>query len=315
MRWQYLLRRLALLAVTLLLVSAVTYGLITIAPGDPAELVLQKQLGQQPTAEQVDTFRSQHGLDEPLHHQYLDWLGDLLQGDMGQSYYHERSVSELLLDRVPVTVELAVGGLAVSLAVSLPTGILSARRPNGVADHVIQAIALLGVAMPNFWLGYLLVFVFSLTLSLTPVYGSGTLGHLVLPSITLGTGLAAVQTRLLRSTLRETLSEEFVTAARTRGLPDSVVMYKHALRNALLPLLTVVGLQLGFVLNGAVVVEVVFQRPGLGTLLVDAIFDRNYPVVQGVTLLAGVLFVLVNTATDLAYGLVDPRIDVGADPA
>jgi len=315
MRWQYLLRRLALLAVTLLLVSAVTYGLITIAPGDPAELVLQKQLGQQPTAEQVDTFRSQHGLDEPLHRQYLDWLGGLLQGDLGQSYYHERSVSELLLDRVPVTVELAIGGLAVSLAVSLPTGILSARRPNGVADHVSQAIALLGVAMPNFWLGYLLVFVFSLTLSLTPVYGSGTLGHLVLPSITLGTGLAAVQTRLLRSTLRETLSEEFVTAAQTRGLPDDVVVYKHALRNALLPLLTVVGLQLGFVLNGAVVVEVVFQRPGLGTLLVDAIFDRNYPVVQGVTLLAGVLFVLVNTATDLAYGLVDPRIDVGADPA
>ncbi|TKX46510.1 ABC transporter permease [Halorubrum sp. SD690R] len=315
MHWQYLFRRLTLTAVTLVLVSAVTYSLIGIAPGDPAELVLQKQLGQAPTTEQIETFRSKHGLDEPIHWQYLHWFGDLLKGDLGQSYYHERSVSELLLDRLPVTVKLAAGGLAVSLAVSLPTGILSARRPQGLADHLSQTIALLGVAMPNFWLGYLLIFAFSLKLGLTPVYGSGTLAHLVLPSITLGTGLAAVQTRLLRATLQDTLGAEFVTAARTRGLREWLVVGKHALRNALLPLLTVVGLQLGFVLNGAVVVEVVFQRPGLGTLLVDAIFDRNYPVVQGVTLLAGVLFVSVNTVTDLAYGLIDPRIDVGGDPA
>ncbi|OYR69972.1 nickel ABC transporter permease [Halorubrum ezzemoulense] len=315
MHWQYLLRRLTLTAATLVLVSAVTYSLIGIAPGDPAELVLQKQLGQPPPTEQIETFRAKHGLDEPIHWQYLHWFGDLLQGDLGQSYYHERSVSELLLDRLPVTIKLAAGGLAVSLAVSLPTGILSARRPQGLADHLSQTIALLGVAMPNFWLGYLLIFAFSLKIGLTPVYGSGTLAHLALPSITLGTGLAAVQTRLLRATLQDTLDAEFVTAARTRGLRERLVVGKHALRNALLPLLTVLGLQLGFVLNGAVVVEVVFQRPGLGTLLVDAIFDRNYPVVQGVTLLAGFLFVSVNTVTDLAYGLVDPRIDVGSDPA
>jgi len=315
MHWQYLLRRVTLTAVTLVLVSAVTYSLIGVAPGDPAELVLQKQLGQPPTTEQTETFRAKHGLDEPIHVQYLHWVGDLLQGDLGQSYYHERSVNELLLDRLPVTAKLAAGGLAVSLAVSIPTGILSARRPHGLADHVSQTIALLGVAMPNFWLGYLLVFAVSLKLGLTPAYGSGTLAHLVLPSITLGTGLAAVQTRLLRATLRDTLDAEFVTAVRTRGVRERLVVGKHALRNALLPLLTVVGLQLGFVLNGAVVVEVVFQRPGLGTLLVDAIFDRNYPVVQGVTLLAGVLFVSVNTVTDLAYGVVDPRIDIGSDPA
>ena len=315
MHWQYLLRRLSLTAVTLLLVSAVTYSLIAIAPGDPAELVLRKRLSQPPTTAQIESFRTKHGLDEPLYWQYLNWLGDLLQGDLGQSYYHERSVSELLSDRLPVTLELAAGGLAVSLAVSLPTGILSACRPQGFADHLSQIIALLGVAMPNFWLGYLLIFAFSVKLGLTPVYGSGTLAHLALPSITLGTGLAAVQTRLLRATLRDTLDAEFVTAARTRGLGERLVVVKHALRNALLPLLTVVGLQLGFVLNGAVVVEVVFQRPGLGTLLVDAIFDRNYPVIQGVTLLAGVLFVLVNTITDLAYVIVDPRIDIGGDPA
>jgi peptide/nickel transport system permease protein len=193
MHWQYLFRRLTLTAVTLVLVSAVTYSLIGIAPGDPAELVLQKQLGQAPTTEQIEAFRAKHGLDEPIHWQYLHWFGDLLQGDLGQSYYHERSVSELLLDRLPVTAKLAAGGLAVSLAVSLPTGILSARRPQGLADHLSQTIALLGVAMPNFWLGYLLIFAFSLKLGLTPVYGSGTLAHLVLPSITLGTGLAAVR--------------------------------------------------------------------------------------------------------------------------
>lgn len=315
MRWQYLLRRLAMTAVTLLLVSVVTYGLIFVAPGDPAELALEKQLGQQPTAEQVETFRAEHGLDEPAHIQYLHWVGDLLQGDLGQSYYHERSVGTLLVDRLPVTLGLAAGALVVSLAVSLPTGILSACRPHGYADHASQVVALLGVAMPNFWLGYLLVFVFSLTLGVTPVYGSGTLGHLLLPSITLGTGLAAVQTRLLRASLRDTLDAEFVAAARTRGLGERLVAYKHALRNALLPLITVLGLQLGFLLNGAVVVEVVFQRPGLGTLLVDSVFDRNYPVVQGVTLLAGVLFALVNTVTDLAYERIDPRIDLGGEPA
>jgi len=315
MRWQYLPRRLALTAVTLLLVSVVTYGLILVTPGDPAKLVLQKQLGQPPTADQVAAFRAQHGLDEPPHIQYLHWLGELLRGDLGQSYYHERSVSELLVDRLPVTLSLAAGGLAVSLAVSLPTGILSACRPHGYADHASQAVALLGVAMPNFWLGYLLVFVFSLTLGVTPVYGSGTPAHLLLPSLTLGTGLAAVQTRLLRASLRDTLDAEFVTAARTRGLGERLVVYKHALRNALLPLVTVLGLQLGFLLNGAVIVEVVFQRPGLGTLLVNAVFDRNYPVVQGVTLLAGVLFVLVNTVTDLAYERIDPRVRLGGEPA
>jgi peptide/nickel transport system permease protein len=315
MRWQYLFRRLSLTAVTLLLVSVVTYALILVTPGDPAELVLQKQLGQPPTAEQVEAFRAQHGLDEPPHIQYVHWLGDLLKGDLGQSYYHERSVSELLVDRLPATLALAAGGLAVSLAVSLPTGILSACRPHGCADHASQVVALLGVAMPNFWLGYLLVFVFSLTLGVTPVYGSGTLGHLLLPSLTLGTGLAAVQTRLLRASLRDTLDAEFVTAARTRGLGERLVVYKHALRNALLPLVTVLGLQLGFLLNGAVVVEVVFQRPGLGTLLINAVFDRNYPVVQGVTLLTGVLFVIVNTVTDLAYEQIDPRITVGGETA
>lgn len=311
----YLLRRSVTAAVTLFFVTVVTYGIIVIAPGDPAVATLQAQLGQQPTQEQVEAFRFEHGLDEPFHVQYLQWLGDLLGGDLGESYYHDRSVGELIVDRLPVTLALAAGGMGVALAVSVPTGVASALNPNSPVDHASQLFALVGVAMPNFWLGYLLIFVLALQLGLFPVSGTGSLHHLVLPSITLGTGLAAIQTRLLRAALLEELDAEFVEAARGRGVRERLVVYKHAVRNALVPVVTVVGLQMGFVLNGAVIVEVVFQRPGLGMLLVEAIFDRDYPVVQGVTLLAGTIFVLMNVATDLLYRRLDPRISLGGASA
>ncbi len=310
---RYLLRRAATTVVTLFFVTVLTYGLILVAPGDPAEATLQAQLDQQPTDEQIEQFRQEHGLDRPFHLQYFDWLGSLASGDLGNSYYHDRSVGQLISDRLPVTLALAGGGMIVALAISVPTGIASALRPNTAVDHASQFFSLVGVSMPNFWLGYFLIFVFAVTLGLTPVSGHGTLSHLILPSVTLGTGLAAVQTRLLRSAMLDVLNEEFVTAARARGLRERLVVYRHALRNALLPVVTIIGLQFGFVLNGAVIVEVVFQRPGLGMLLVDAVFDRDYPVVQGVTLLAGVLFVLVNMLTDLLYRRLDPRITLGAN--
>lgn len=312
---RYVARRLITALVTLFFVSLLTYSLIYIAPGDPAEATLRAQIGEQPSQAQVEAFRAEHGLDEPFHIQYLTWLGDLVQGNLGESYVHDRSVSDLIADRLPVTLALAAGGMAVSLAVSVPTGVTSALRPNSPVDHASQLLALVGVAMPNFWLGYLLIFVVSLELGLTPVSGTGSLSHLILPSLTLGTGLAAVQTRLLRSTMLEELNKEFIDATRARGVSERFVVYKHALRNALIPVVTVVGLQLGFVINGAVIVEVVFQRPGLGVLLIDAVFGRDYPVVQGITLLAGVLFVLVNVMTDLAYRRLDPRITLGGERA
>ncbi len=307
----YLLRRLATAVVTLLFISLLTYSLIFVAPGDPAEASLRAQLDQQPTADQIASFRAEHGLDRPFHVQYADWLTDLARGDLGDSYYHERSVGTLIVDRAPVTLTLAAGGMAVALAISIPTGVASARNPHTTVDHVSQLFALIGVSMPNFWLGYILIFLFALTLGLVPVSGIGTPAHLVLPSIARGTGLAAVQTRLLRSSMLEVLGSPFVDAARARGVGERLVVYKHAFRNALLPVVTVVGVQLGFVLNGAVIVEVVFQRPGLGMLLIDAVFDRDYPVVQGVTLLVGVLFLGVNVVTDLAYKRLDPRISLG----
>jgi peptide/nickel transport system permease protein len=312
---RYLARRLATALVTLFFVSLLTYSLIYIAPGDPAEATLRAQLGEQPAQAQVEAFRAEHGLDEPFYVQYANWLGDLLTGDLGESYAQERSVTQLIVDSLPATLALAAGGMVVSLTVSVPTGIASALRPNGLVDHASQLLALIGVAMPNFWLGYLLIFVFAIGFGIVPVSGAGSIRHLLLPAVTLGTGLAAVQTRLLRSAMLDVLDEEFVDAARARGVRERIVVYKHALRNALVPVITVVGLQLGFVLNGAVIVEVVFQRPGLGTLLIDAVFGRDYPVVQGVTLLASALFVVVNVATDLLYRRLDPRISLGGEKA
>ena len=312
---RYVVRRLATALVTLLLVTVVTYAIIFVAPGDPAELTLRELLGQPPTDAQIEAFRAEHGLDEPFYVQYLGWLADLLRGDLGESYYHGRSVGELLVARLPVTLALAAGGMAVSLAIAVPTGVASALHPNSPIDHASQLFALVGVAMPNFWLGYVLIFILALGAGWVPVSGHGSPAHLVLPSLTLGTGLAAVQTRLIRSAMLDVLDAEFVDAARARGVRERVVVYRHALRNALLPVVTVVGLQLGFLLNGAVIVEIVFQRPGVGMLLVEAVFDRDFPVVQGVTLLAGVLFVVLNVGTDLLYRHLDPRISLGGEPA
>lgn len=312
---RFAVRRLATALLTLLLVTVFTYATIFVAPGDPAELTLREQLGQPPTEAQIEAFRAEHGLDEPFHVQYVGWLADLLRGDLGESYYHGRSVGELIVDRLPVTLTLAAGGMAVSLAIAVPTGVASALHPNSPIDHASQLFALVGVAMPNFWLGYVLIFLLALGAGWFPVSGHGSLSHLALPSLTLGTGLAAVQTRLIRSAMLDVLGAEFVDAARARGVQERLVVYRHALRNALLPVVTVVGLQLGFVLNGAVIVEIVFQRPGLGMLLVEAVFDRDFPVVQGVTLLSGVLFVLLNVGTDLLYRHLDPRITLGGELA
>jgi peptide/nickel transport system permease protein len=284
--------------------------MIFAAPGEPAETILREQLASQPTEQQVAQFRTEHGLNEPFPIQYLDWIGGVLQGNLGQSYYHERTVTELLVSNLPATIELAGTALLLSLVVSIPAGIVSAVHRDTGLDYLSQAGALLGVSMPNFWLGYLLIIVVALPLSVVPTSGAGSYAHLLLPAITLGTGLTAVTTRLLRASLLETLQESYIRTARSKGLRERVVLYRHALRSALIPVVTVVGVQLAALLNGAVVVEVVFGRPGLGRLLVDAIFARDYPVVQGTVLLLSVVFVLTNTLVDLSYRYLDPRIDL-----
>ncbi|AFZ72896.1 nickel ABC transporter permease [Natronobacterium gregoryi] len=294
-------------------VSVVTYGLVFLTPGDPANVILRQQLDRQPSAAEIEAFRTEHGLEDPVPIQYANWLTDIVRGDFGTSYYSDTPVSTLILEAVPFTLELAVAGMVVALAIAVPTGVLSAVYRGTSIDYASQLGALLGVSMPNFWLGYLLILVFALTLGITPVAGAGSYDRLILPAITLGTGMAAILTRLVRASMLEVLEAGYVDAARSRGLRERIVVYKHALRNALVPVVTVLGLQLGSLLNGAVVVEIVFQRPGLGTLLVDAVFDRNYPVVQGIALFTAVVFVVTNLFVDLAYHYLDPRVALGGE--
>ncbi|RQG88101.1 ABC transporter permease [Natrarchaeobius halalkaliphilus] len=298
-------------AVVLVGVSVLTFGLIYLTPGDPAETILSQQTDQQPSQEAIEAFRAEHGLNEPIPHQYVNWVGDALQADLGQSYYSDRSVNGMIVQHAPATVELAIAAMAIALLIAIPTGVLSAVHRGGRLDVVCQFGALVGVSMPNFWLGYLLIIGFSLHLGLFPVSGSGGLAHLVLPAVTLGTGVAAIIARLVRTSMLAELDREYLDVTRAKGLSERIVVYKHAFRNALLPVITVVALQFGFVLNGAVVVEIVFQRPGLGTLLVDSIFARDYPVVQGVVLVTAVSFVLTNLLVDLSYRYLDPRIRLG----
>jgi peptide/nickel transport system permease protein len=280
-----------------------------VTPGDPAETIMRQQMGgQSPSEEAVEEFRQEHGLDDPLPIQYVNWIADVATGDLRESYFQETKVSTMILNRAIPTLELAVAGIVVAVAISIPAGIISAIHQGQPPDYLSQFGALLGISMPNFWLGYLLIIMFSVHLDIFPVAGVGGLDHLVLPALTLGTGMAAIITRLMRSSMLEVLDEEYIQTAHSKGLRERIVVYKHALRNALIPVITIIGLQFGYVLNGAVVIEIVFQRPGLGNLLIQSIFSRDYPVVQGVVLVIGAIFVFTNFAVDITYRFVDPRI-------
>ena len=290
-------------------VSVITFGLMFVTPGDPAQTIMRQQMGgRSPSEEAVQEFRQEHGLDDPIPVQYVNWVADVVTGDFRESYFQETKVSTMILNRAIPTLELAVAGIVVAVAISIPAGIISAIHQGQPPDYLSQFGALLGISMPNFWLGYLLIIVFSIQLDIFPVAGVGGLDHLVLPALTLGTGMAAIITRLMRSSMLEVLDEEYIQTAHSKGLRERIVVYKHALRNALIPVITIIGLQFGYVLNGAVVIEIVFQRPGLGNLLIQSIFSRDYPVVQGVVLVIGAIFVFTNFAVDIAYRFVDPRI-------
>lgn len=312
--WKYVLRRFATTLVVVFGVSVITFLLMYATPGDPARTILRQQMGgRTPSEEAVQNFRQEQGLDQPLPLQYVDWMGDVLRGDLGSSYFSDTAVTTMILNNLWPTVELALGGMVIALIIAIPAGVISAVHKGTKLDYGSQVGALLGLSMPNFWLGYILMLIFALQLGLVPVSGYGGFDNLILPALTLGTGMAAIITRLLRSSMLEVLDEEYIQTARSKGLSERIVIYKHALRNALIPVITIVGLQFGYLLNGAVVVEIVFQRPGLGDLLLDAIFSRDYPVVQGLTLLVALLFVFSNLMVDIAYRYVDPRITYESD--
>lgn len=296
--------RVASAALTVLGVIVLVFSLIHLVPGDPVEVML----GESAQSADREALRQALGLDRPLPTQFADYLSGIARLDLGMSLHSRRPVASLIAERLPATVQLAAAALLVATCVAVPLGALAAMRRGSVFDQVAIAFATLGVSIPNFVLGPLLILLFSFSLGWLPVSGREGPGALILPALTLGTALAAILARMLRSTLLEVLGEDFIRTARAKGLRDVQVLVRHALGNAMLPVITLLGLQLGALLAGAVITEIVFSWPGLGSLTVEAIQRRDYPLLQGCVLVVSVSYVAVNSLTDLLYGWLDPRI-------
>jgi len=307
----FLAARLASAAVTVLGVAVLVFSLVHLVPGDPVEVML----GESAQPADRAALRAAMGLDRPLPAQFAGYLGGLARLDLGTSLHARRPVAALIAERLPATAELALAALAVALAIALPLGALAAVRQGSALDGVAIGFATLGVSIPNFVLGPVLILVFSFSLGWLPVSGREGPGALLLPAFTLGTALAAILARMLRSALLEVLGEDYIRTARAKGLREAQVVTGHALGNAMLPVITLLGLQLGALLAGAVITEIVFDWPGLGSLTVEAIQRRDYPLLQGCVLFISVSYVLVNGATDVAYAWLDPRIRFGGDEA
>ena len=301
---RFLARRLVLTIPVLLGVATLVFSLIHLIPGDPA----QAMLGEAAPQSDVEELRRQLGLDRPLVEQYALFLGGLVKGDLGTSLRTGMPVTEQIVERMPATFELAAAAMLVAILFSMPLGIAAAVRRGTVVDHAAMTVSLAGVSVPNFWLGPLLAIVFAVELGWLPVSGRGTWGHLVLPAVSLGAALAAILARMTRATMLEELREPYVQAARARGVSKSRAIMRHAFRNSLIPVVTLVGLQFGAVLTGAVITETIFAWPGIGRLLIQSIGFRDYPLVQGCILLIALTYVAVNLVTDMLYGVLDPRI-------
>ena len=300
---KFIIKRLGLALISLFLLS-VTIFLLMRVTGDPAVLLAEPGA----SAADLDAIRQQFGLDQPLWWQYISFIGHLFRGDFGQSFYYRTDVFELYLSRLPASLLLAGAAMAFSLIIGIPTGIIAAVRVNQWWDSVGKIFALLGLSMPSFWVGLVMILFFSVYLGWLPSSGSGTLLHLVMPSIALGWVFAAAHMRLTRSSMLEVLGSEYVKLARLKGLPEALVISKHAFKNALIPVLTLAGINLVIMVNVAVVVETVFAWPGVGRLLYEGIAFRDFPVVQATVLLGGVMIVVVNLVVDILYAVIDPRI-------
>ncbi len=302
--WQYVVRRLLLTIPTLIGVSLLVFSMVRLVPGCPALAIA----GVHATPEFIERTREEFGLDRPLHTQYFIFMSRLLQGDLGISTHSRRPVTTEIWDRFPNTVELAVAAMAIAMLIGVVAGIISATKRNSIFDNASMLVALFGVSMPVFWLGLMLMVLFAVTLGWLPATGRGTISHLILPAITLGTGSAALIARMTRSSMLEVLHQDFITTARAKGLREQIVVYKHALKNALIPVVTIIGLQFGLLLSGAVITETVFAWPGVGRLMVGSIMARDFPVVQGTVLLIALTFVFINLFVDILYSFLDPRI-------
>jgi len=312
----YLVRRLFLTLPVLFFVSVIVFSLINLIPGDPARIML----GEEVSKEALSALRKEMGLDRPLYVRYLLWLSHVARGDFGRSVRDGRPVLDTLLLKLPVTIELAVTSLLVAWVIAIPAGVVAAWKQRTALDYAATTLALAGISVPNFWLGIMMIYLFAVNLRLLPPSGyiepwidlTRSLKLMVMPSIVLGAALAALVMRLLRSSMLEVLGTDYIRTARAKGLDDVVVLIRHAMKNAMIPVVTVMGLQLSGLLGGAVITETIFAVPGLGRLTVDSILTRDYPMVQGVVLFAALAVVATNLIVDLTYAVLDPRIRLGA---
>jgi peptide/nickel transport system permease protein len=331
MKW-YVIKRLLQIIPVVLGVTLIAFALIHLAPGDP----VRTMLGQHATQQEIDETRAKYGLDQPLYVQYFIWLGDVLQGDLGRSILSHEQVTTEIASRFPNTIELAIAAMIFAIIIGVVAGIISATKQYSIADYSVMGVALFGISMPVFWLGIMLMMIFGVFLGWLPIGGRidlllpfnritgfmiidsiitangaaliSVLRHLILPAIALGTIPMAIIARTTRSSMLEILRQDFIRTERAKGLSERKVIYKHAIRNAMVPVVTVIGLNFGLLLSGAILTETVFSWPGVGRLVIDAVYARDYPLVIGCILVFALVFVIVNLITDLLYTYIDPRI-------
>jgi peptide/nickel transport system permease protein len=302
----FVARKTGRLLLTVWLISTLVFFVIRVLPGDPAEVIAGIDAGE----EDIRLIRARLGTDRPLADQYGQWLYNVLRLDFGESLISGQPVTALILERFPLTLSLALLGIVISVLIALPLGVLSAVKRWSIWDTLGMLFSQLGMAIPSFWLGIMLLLLLSVKLRLFPLFGSGSVRHLILPALSLGIARAAVLLRLTRASMVEELSKEYVITARSKGLTERMVKYKHALKNALLPVITVAGIQLGYMLGGAIIIEQVFSLPGLGRLFLFGVYQRDFPLIQGGVVFVAVVFSLLNFLVDILYSLLNPRIQV-----
>ena len=302
----FALKKFGRLILTVLLISTIVFVVIRVIPGDPALVIA----GIDSSQSDIDAIRLKLGTDKPIFSQYLQWVWDVLRFDFGDSMISGQPVTRLILERFPLTLSLALLGIVISIIIAIPLGVISAVKRWSFWDYAGMSFSQIGMAVPSFWLGILLLLLFSVKIKLFPLFGSGSFKHLILPAISLGIARAAVLLRLTRASMAEELSKEYVVTARSKGLTEGMVNYKHALKNALLPVITIAGIQLGYMLGGAIIIEQVFSLPGLGRLFLFAIYQRDFPLIQGGVIFVAFIFSLINFVVDMLYSLLNPRIRV-----
>ncbi|AEH45519.1 binding-protein-dependent transport systems inner membrane component [Thermodesulfatator indicus DSM 15286] len=311
----YLLKRLFIAVLVVVATSALTFFLLLASPGDTAEVIVKKILvGEEeysPTKQEIEQVKDVFELNAPGVVLYLKWLSKAVHGDLGCSYVSGLPVTQEILTRLPATALLAITATLLSVIVAIPLGILSAARPNSFWDYACLTYSAFFISVPNFWLALILILFFSLYLDLLPVAGFGSLAHLILPAITLAAGMSAITVRLTRASLLDVLRQDYIITARAKGLAEKTILYRHALRNALIPVVTMIGLQIGHLLSGTVIVETVFGWPGIGKLLADSIEVRDIPMIQGCVVFIAIMFSLVNILVDFSYRFLDPRVKYG----